>query len=117
MRLHVSPPFLPIYPSPLKKDSCPLSTDEPYKAAAHAWETVSDPADGRSGEPDATAMARAFGVRESVWKIMTRPENAQRLRRFNIAMAGSADLQPANVVLGGECAFGSFGEGLELQRG
>ncbi|KAL1670094.1 O-methyltransferase-domain-containing protein [Schizophyllum commune] len=79
---------------------CAFMTDEPYKAAAHAWETVSDPADGRSGEPDATAMARAFGVRESVWKIMTRPENAQRLRRFNIAMAGSADLQPANVVLG-----------------
>ncbi|KAI5890571.1 S-adenosyl-L-methionine-dependent methyltransferase [Schizophyllum commune H4-8] len=79
---------------------CAFITDEPFKAAAQVWGTVSDPADGLSGEPDATAMARAFGVRESVWKIMTRPENAHRLRRFNIAMAGSADLQPANVVLG-----------------
>ncbi|KAL1755113.1 O-methyltransferase-domain-containing protein [Schizophyllum commune] len=79
---------------------CAFITDEPFKAAAQVWETVSDPNDGLSGEPDATAMARAFGVRESVWKIMTRPENAHRLRRFNIAMAGSANLQPANVVLG-----------------
>ena len=105
LRLHVSPYIRPsAFGNPTFTHS---STDEPFKAAAQVWETVSDPDDGLSGEPDATAMARAFGVRESVWKIMTRPENAHRLRRFNIAMAGSANLQPANVVLGGELRFKS----------
>ncbi|KAL1742488.1 O-methyltransferase-domain-containing protein [Schizophyllum fasciatum] len=79
---------------------CAFITDEPYKAGAYAWETLSGPEDGASGEPEASALARAFGVRESAWKILARPENAHRLRRFNIAMAGSADLQPADIVMG-----------------
>ncbi|TRM63597.1 O-methyltransferase-domain-containing protein [Schizophyllum amplum] len=79
--------------------ACATIMDEQYKAGGYAWETLSDPVDGASGEPDGTAMGRAFGLRQSTWDIFARPENSFRSRRFNIGMSAAASLQPADVIM------------------
>ncbi|KAG6869655.1 hypothetical protein C0995_001459, partial [Termitomyces sp. Mi166 len=60
--------------------------DESFKAAAYAWDTLSDPATAKSGDPAATPLARAFNINETYWDLLSRDE--MRSRRFNIAMRG-----------------------------
>ncbi|KAJ3501836.1 hypothetical protein NLJ89_g9160 [Agrocybe chaxingu] len=71
--------------------------DEAFKAAAYAWETVSDPnvTDATTDSP----LSRSTGRRETVWEFYQRPENLHKHERFNIGMRGARALQPGDVGL------------------
>ncbi|KAG6916948.1 hypothetical protein DXG01_004497 [Tephrocybe rancida] len=71
--------------------------DEPFKASAYAWETLSDPATVKSGDPTASCFARAFNAKETLWDLHARDQH--RSRRFNIGMRGIQALQPIDAIL------------------
>ncbi|KAJ7269517.1 S-adenosyl-L-methionine-dependent methyltransferase [Mycena rebaudengoi] len=73
--------------------------DEAFKASAVSWETLSDPATVRSGDPTASPFARAMGRSETLWNFYERPEEAFRHHRFGIGMQGIQALQPADAIL------------------
>ena len=73
-----------------------------FKASAYAWETLADPATAKSGEPTEAPLARAMGVKETLWEFYARPEQAFRQRRFNIGMQGVRALEPVDASLGGK---------------
>lgn len=80
-----------------------FSLDEAFKAAAYSWETLSDPATRRSGDPKASPFARAINAEETLWQFYERPEERDRQHRFDIGMQGIQALQPPNAILGGVC--------------
>ncbi|KNZ82352.1 Sterigmatocystin 8-O-methyltransferase [Termitomyces sp. J132] len=71
--------------------------DEAFKASAYAWETLSDPATAKSGDPDKSPFSRAFNTTETIWEFFAQDE--MRARRFNIGMRGVQALQPADAIL------------------
>ncbi|KAG9227803.1 hypothetical protein CCMSSC00406_0000551 [Pleurotus cornucopiae] len=74
--------------------------DEAFKAAAYSWETLSDPATRRSGDPKASPFARAINSEETLWHFYEHPEQRDRQHRFDIGMQGIQALQPPNAILG-----------------
>lgn len=81
------------------------SLDEPFKASAYAWENLADPETALSGDPTASAFARAMGRKETLWQYYERPEQAFRQRRFGIGMQGIQALQPPDIILNGGFLF------------
>ncbi|KAA1477972.1 S-adenosyl-L-methionine-dependent methyltransferase [Dentipellis sp. KUC8613] len=73
--------------------------DEPFKASAYSWETLSDPSTGHSGDPTASAFARAFKTNETLWQFYEHPEQKYRQRRFDAGMQGIQALQPPDAIL------------------
>ncbi|TFY66486.1 hypothetical protein EVG20_g4597, partial [Dentipellis fragilis] len=73
--------------------------DEPFKGSSYAWETLSDPETSHSGDPTASAFARAFDIKGTMWDFYERPEEQYRQRRFDAAMQSTLALQPADAIL------------------
>ncbi|TFY66484.1 hypothetical protein EVG20_g4602 [Dentipellis fragilis] len=73
--------------------------DEAFKASAYTWETISDPQTSHSGDPTASAFARAFGVKETLWQFYEHPEEKYRQRRFDAGMHGVQAVQPPDAIL------------------
>ena len=78
-------------------------TDEPTKASSLLYESLSDPATASSEDPEHTAFTRAFESSSTIWSYLAEPKNIARLKRFNIAMNVSANMNPTGLALKGTC--------------
>ena len=77
------------------------------KASAFIPEALSHPKFGTSQEPNETALNLAFNTDLPVFPWYELPENAQRLRRFGIAM------RTANMFAAAHLDTGAFGFSLD----
>lgn len=78
------------------------SVDEVAKSSACLWETMSNPETGLSPETTKAPFNRAFDWPGSFWTWLGQPEQANRQRRFGVAMKGVSSLEPVDSILKGK---------------
>ncbi|KAG6844085.1 hypothetical protein H0H87_009911 [Tephrocybe sp. NHM501043] len=69
------------------------------KSSSYLMENIKDPKTSHSSEPRHSCLQRALGFNTSFWDFHSRPENAYRLRRFDIAMKGATVLDLPDLLL------------------
>lgn len=77
------------------------TTDEVMKASAYLTEVLYDPVKKSSEEPQHAPLARAFNTNKTYFDWLEEPGNEHRLKRFSVAMEGSAKINSSDAILAG----------------
>ncbi|KAG6860183.1 hypothetical protein C0995_014728 [Termitomyces sp. Mi166 len=70
-----------------------------HKASSYLMENMLDPKTSHSSEPQHSPLQRALRFDTTLWDFQSKPENAYRLRRFDVAMKGATVMQLPNLLL------------------
>ncbi len=63
---------------------------------------MSDPEFAMSGEPNRSALNKAFNYDKPLWEFYEEPSQKERLYRFGVAMEGIQALEPPDLAYNGD---------------
>lgn len=78
-----------------------MTADEVMKASAYMTDVMFAPEMGKSEAPEDAPLQTAFRTKKTLWAWLDEPGNEYRLKRLNVAQAGTNNLDPTNAILMG----------------